>query len=120
MTKWRVVLVDVGETGEGRYTRKSSSIIRGEDIKQIECRSTRSLVYNDINARTRECAVIDACVFACVRACVRPTRFTRFSSLVYTCARVRGRGEKEKKRARAISNVDMACKNDVINDVTTQ
>lgn len=102
---------------DGRGTQKSSSIIRGEDIKQIECRSTRSLVYNDINARTRECTVIDAYVFECVRACVRPTRFTRFSSLVCTRARVR---EREKERARAISNVDMACKNDVINDVTTQ
>lgn len=61
--------------------RKSSSIIRGEDIKQIECGSTRSLVYNDINAlawarvdvlsSARVCAraYVRACVGACMRAC---------------------------------------------------
>lgn len=68
MTKWRVVLVDVDGWDGG--ARKSSSIIRGEDIKQIECGSTRSLVYNDINALAW--ARVDALSSnARVRTCVR-------------------------------------------------
>lgn len=75
--------------------RKSSSIIRGEDIKQIECGSTRSLVYNNINALAwaRVNALSSARV--CVHACVRSTHFTRF------------RGEYARVRA----NVDASCKN---------
>lgn len=108
MTKWRVVLVNVGErAGDG--TQKSSSIIRGEDIKQIECRSTRSLVYNDINARTRVNEL--SSMRACVRACMRPTRFTRFSSLVCTRARMRERVEREKSNERRAN--DLECRHGV-------
>jgi len=66
-----------GRRGRGEGARKSLSIIRGMDIKQIECGSTRSLVYNDINASIwmRVNALSSN---ARVRACVRSTHFTRF------------------------------------------
>lgn len=100
MTKWRVVLVDVGGTGEVHrrvrrlYVARISNKLSADPL-------ARSFIMTSTRARVNALSSMRMYSSACVRAYVRAADAFHaiFKPSMHTCARARKReGEREERR----------------------